>query len=192
MKLREIIVMASISVVFGVLYLVWIFFGQFIEGLFGPIVSGLIRGMWVMAPIVCAYIIRKPGAAFISELIAAGSEVLFGSVSAGTVMLLGFTQGIGVELAFAVTRYRSYRLPVLMLAGMLGMAGNFLPLYYITGYGEMSASILLYMFGTMLISGAVMAGWGSKAIADALNRTGVLHNFAISKEQHGKDAVRHG
>lgn len=192
MKLREIIVMASISVVFGVVYLVWIFLSQFIQGVLGPVFFGFVKGVWVMAPIVCAYIIRKPGVALISELIAAGAEVLFGSVNAGSIMLLGFTQGLGVELAFLVVRYRSYRLPILMLGGMLGMVGNFVTLYFIAGYHHMSSEIVLWMLLTMLVSGALLAGWGSKWIAEALYRTGVLHNFSIGKQYRNEGLSNRG
>lgn len=102
LNLREIVVMASISIVFGVLYLLWIFLASVVKGIVGPAAAGLMNGMWVMAPVVCAYIIRKPGVALIAELIAAGTEVLVGSVNAGAVLLLGLTQGLGVELAFAL------------------------------------------------------------------------------------------
>lgn len=63
LNLREIVVMASISIVFGVLYLLWIFLASVVKGIVGPAAAGLMNGMWVMAPVVCAYIIRKPGVA---------------------------------------------------------------------------------------------------------------------------------
>jgi len=181
LQLREIIVMASISVVFGVLYLVWIFFGQFVKGVLGPIGWGLIAGMWVMAPLICAYIIRKPGVALVAELIAAGTEIMVGSVSAGVVLILGFTQGLGVELALALFLWRSYRLSTLMFAGMMGMLANFVTIYVMYGYSQYSTVIVVLMLAAMLFSGALLAGWGSKGIADALNRTGVLNNFALGR-----------
>ncbi|WP_372660660.1 ECF transporter S component [Cohnella sp.] len=181
LNLREIVVMASISAAFGVLYLLWIFFGQFVKGLLGPVGWGLITGLWVMAPIVCAYIIRKPGVALIAEMIAAGTEIMVGSVSAGTVLILGFTQGLGVEIALALFLWRSYRLSVLMLAGVCGMVANFFTIYVMYGYSQYSSIITLLMLSTMLISGAWLGGWGSKSIADALSRTGVLNNFALGK-----------
>lgn len=181
LSLREIVVISSISIVFGVLYLLWIFFGQLIEGVFGPVARGLISGFWIMAPIVCAYIIRKPGVAIMGELIAAGTEILVGSVSAGAVLILGFTQGLGAELALALLLYRSYKLPALMLAGMFGTIANFVTIYFMYGYSQYSVFITGLMLGSMLISGAVLAGWGSKKLADALCRTGVLDNFALGR-----------
>lgn len=193
-NLREIIMMASISVGFGVLYLLWIFLGQFIKGLLGPVGWGFIAGLWVMAPIVCAYIIRKPGIALIAEIIAAGTEIMVGSVSAGVVLILGVTQGLGVELAFALFLWRSFRLPVLMLGGALGMAANFVTIYVLYGYSQYNIIITLLMLAAMLISGVLLGGWGSKSIADALCRTGVLNNFALGKlfrqQQNGQSIDR--
>ena len=189
--LYDIVVMAAISIVFGVLYLLWIFFGQFVQAMLGPVAWGILAGMWVLAPIICAYIIRKPGIAFIAELIAAGTEVLAGSVNAGVVMLLGLTQGLGAELAFALFRYRNYRLPVLMLAGILGMFANFITIYFVYGYDHLSTLIVTFQLVAMLISGAVMGGWGGKAIADALGRTGVLNRFALGKELR-EESGNHG
>lgn len=181
LNLREIVVMASISVAFGVLYLAWIFFGQFIKGIFGPIGWGLLAGFWIMAPIVCAYIIRKPGVALAAEMIAAGTEILVGSVNAGVVLILGFTQGLGVELALALFLWRSYRFPALMLSGMFGMLANFVTIYFLYGYSQYAPVITGFMLVAMLLSGALLAGLGSKSIADALCRTGVLDNFALGK-----------
>lgn len=195
MNLREIVVIASISVVFGVLYLAWIIFGQFIKGIFGPIAHGAISGVWIMAPVLCAYIIRKPGVALLAEMIAAGTEVLVGSVNAGVILIVGFTQGLGAELAFALFLYRSYRLPVLMLAGMFGMVANYLTFFFIHGYSEFAYGVRALMVGVMLISGATIAGWGSKKIADALSRTGVLNNFALGrinqKKRMEENAISH-
>lgn len=189
--LNDIVVMAAISLVFGILYLIWIFFGQFVQALLGPIAWGLLAGMWVLAPVICAYIIRKPGVALIAELIAAGTEVLAGSVNAGVVLLLGLTQGIGTELAFALFGYRNYSLPVLMLAGMFGMVANFATIYFLYGYEHLSTLIVALQLIAMLVSGALVGGWGGKAIADSLGRTGVLNRFALGKELR-KESDEHG
>ncbi|MGY4688703.1 ECF transporter S component [Salibacterium sp. K-3] len=181
MNLREIVVMAFISAVFGVLYLLWIFLGQLVTGLLGPVGGGLMAGFWIMAPVVCALIIQKPGAALAAEMIAAGTEVMVGSVNAGSVLILGFTQGIGAELIFAIFRYRSFKLPVLMLAGMAGTAASFLTQFAMYGYSQYAAVVVWLMLGTMLLSGMLLAGWGSHYLTYALVRTGVLHNFAIGR-----------
>ncbi|RSL32151.1 thiamine permease [Salibacterium salarium] len=186
LNLREIVVMSFISVVFGVLYLLFVFLNQVITGVLGPVGSGILAGTWIMAPIVCALIIQKPGVALFAELIAAGTEIMVGSVNAGSVLVLGFTQGLGAELVFAIFRYRRYTLPVLMLAGMAGTFTSFLTMYAMYGYSAYSSIVIWAMLGVMLLSGIVIAGWGSHYLTHSLVRTGVLHNFALGKAQYQK------
>ncbi|SDH26247.1 energy-coupling factor transport system substrate-specific component [Alteribacillus persepolensis] len=186
LNLREIVVMAFISAVFGVLYLLWIFLNQIVTGVLGPVGGGLMAGFWILAPVVCALIIQKPGAALAAQMIAAGTEVMVGSVNAGAVLLLGLTQGLGAELIFALFLYRNYRLPVLMLAGMSGTFANFLTQYVMYGYSQYETMIVWFMLGTMLVSGALLAGWAGQALSYALVRTGVLNNFALGRSYYQK------
>ncbi|MDA6151353.1 ECF transporter S component, partial [Escherichia coli] len=74
-KLREVIVLSVLAVVFAVVYLVFMQFGNVLYGMFGLIGYDLIFGIWFIVSIIAAYIIRKPGAAFLSETIAAAIEV---------------------------------------------------------------------------------------------------------------------
>ncbi|MFZ4451418.1 ECF transporter S component [Salibacterium aidingense] len=187
MNLREIVVMAFISAVFGVLYLIWIFLGQMVTGVLGPVGGGLMAGFWIMAPIVCALIIQKPGAALFAELIAAGTEVMVGSVNAGSVLILGVTQGLGAEIIFAMFRYRSFKMPVLMLAGMAGTFASFVTQFAMYGYSQYASIVVWLMLGTMLLSGILLAGWASHYLTFALARTGVLHNFAIGKSEYQRN-----
>ncbi|MBB6450297.1 energy-coupling factor transport system substrate-specific component [Geomicrobium halophilum] len=189
LQLRDIIVMSAISIVFGILYLVWIFAAGLLSGVLGPMGGALLSGLWIMACIVCAYIIRKPGVAFMGEMIAAFTEVLIGSVSAGSVLLLGFTQGIGCEIVFALFLWRRYWLPILMLAGMGGTTANFVTSYFISGYSQLAPGLLVAMLGVMLVSGA-LAAWLSKGIADKLAQTGVLNSFALGREKLQKERER--
>lgn len=63
-KLREVIVLSVLAVVFAVVYLVFMQFGNVLYAMFGLIGYDLIFGIWFIVSIIAAYIIRKPGAAF--------------------------------------------------------------------------------------------------------------------------------
>lgn len=182
LNLRDIVVISFISAVLGVLYLLWVLLGQLVTGIFGPVGGGLMAGFWILAPVICAYIVQKPGAALLAELIAAGTEVMAGSVSAGSVLVLGFTQGLAAEIIFAVFFYRVFRLPVLMLAGMAGTFAAFLTQYVLYGFSQYAGSVVVFMLVTMLISGALLAGWAGKSFTDALVKTGVLDRFALGRQ----------
>jgi len=58
-KLREIVVMAALSVVFAVVYLAFLPVGSLLAGALGPIGWDVVFGIWFIVSIIAAYIIRK-------------------------------------------------------------------------------------------------------------------------------------
>lgn len=61
-KVKEIVIMSVISIVFAIVYLVFTHFGNVLAGMFGPIAYEPIYGIWFIVSVIAAYIIRKPGA----------------------------------------------------------------------------------------------------------------------------------
>jgi energy-coupling factor transport system substrate-specific component len=180
-RLKEVIVMAALSVVFGVVYLAFLPVGGVLVGFMGPIGYEPIFGIWFIVSIITAYIIRKPGAAFVSETIAATIEVMLGNGLGPIIILVGMIQGIGAEAVFAATKWKKYTLGVLMLAGMGSAVTSFIWGMFQGGYIAYAPSYILAMFVIRLISGALIAGWLGKVISDALAKTGVLSSFALGK-----------
>ncbi|MBM7572176.1 ECF transporter S component [Aquibacillus albus] len=181
-RLKEVIVMAALSVVFGVVYLAFLPVGGILVGFMGPIGYEPIFGIWFIVSIIAAYIIRKPGAAFISETIAATIEVMIGNALGPILILIGMIQGIGAEAVFAATRWKIYSLWVLMLAGMGSAVTSFIWGMFQNGYLAFAPGYILTMFSIRLISGALIAGVLGKILSDALAKTGVLSSFALGKE----------
>ncbi len=180
-KMREIVVMAALAVVFGIVYLAFLPVGSILAGAFGPIGWDVIFGIWFIVSVIAAYIIRKPGAAFLSETIAATVEVMLGNMVGPMLIVSGMIQGLGAEAAFAATRYKRYSLPVLIAAGMGASLFSFAWGFFVSGFAAYSAGMLLAMFAVRLASGALLAGVLGKWVADALHRTGALRSFAIAK-----------
>ena len=125
-------------------------------------------------------IIRKPGAALYTELVAAIVSALIGSQWGGLLTIeAGLVQGLGAELVFALFLYRHWRFPVALLAGAaagLGMAINDLVLWY-AGAAPAFATIYTVVGGRR--SGALIAGGLSwlRRCADS-RATGALDRFA--------------
>lgn len=178
---REIVVMAAISVVFGFLYLAWVPVWGVVAGVLGPIGLDVVFGFWFSVSIVAAYVIRKPGAAFTSEMIAAITEILAGSPSGARLLLTGAVQGAGAEAIFAATGWRSYRLVTLLASGASAALFSFVYNYFTFGYSRFALGLLGAMFLVRLLSGAILAGLLGKGVAEALARTGVLSSFAIGR-----------
>ncbi|WP_284140815.1 MULTISPECIES: ECF transporter S component [unclassified Virgibacillus] len=188
-RFKEVVVMAALSVVFAVIYLAFFPLGKLLVGLFGPIGYDLIFGIWFIVSIIAAYIIRKPGAAFLSETIAAMVEVLIGNATGPMLIIAGMVQGIGAEAVFAATRWKIYSTWVLVAAGMGSAITSFAYGYVMSGYAVLHPGYVTAMFFTRLISGALIAGLIGKAISDGLAKTGVLSSFALGKELRRKKSA---
>jgi energy-coupling factor transport system permease protein len=181
-KLREIIVLSVLSVVFAVIYLLFLQFGNVLFGMFGLIGYDIIFGIWFIVSIIAAYIIRKPGAAFLSETIAATIEVMIGNAVGPRLILSGMIQGLGAEAVFAATKWKNYSTWVLMAAGMGSSIFSFVWGYFISGFAALSPGYVTAMFVVRLLSGALLAGLLGKYVSEGLARTGSLNSFPLGKE----------
>ncbi|MEQ7053709.1 ECF transporter S component [Paenibacillaceae sp. P-4] len=182
-KLQDIVVLSSLSVVFAVIYLLFLQIGNVLVGFMGPMGYEVIFGIWFIVSIIATYIIRKPGAAVISETVAGLVEVLIGNAVGPILIVSALIQGLGAEAVFAATRYRNYSTKVLMLAGVGSAVFSFAWGYFRSGYAAYSVGLILAMFIVRCISGALISGLLGKWIADALTNTGVLRSFPIAKGQ---------
>ncbi|SDF49017.1 energy-coupling factor transport system substrate-specific component [Paenibacillus sp. cl6col] len=182
-KLRDIVVLSSLSVVFAVIYLLFLQLGNVLVGFMGPMGYEVIFGIWFIVSIIATYIIRKPGAAVISETVAGLIEVLIGNAVGPILIVSALIQGLGAEAVFAATRYRNYSTKVLMEAGVGSAVFSFAWGYFRNGYAAYSVGLILAMFVVRCISGALLSGLLGKWIADALANTGVLRSFPIAKGQ---------
>ncbi|NEZ44140.1 ECF transporter S component [Paenibacillus alvei] len=182
-KLRDIVVLSSLSVVFAVIYLLFLQIGNVLVGFMGPMGYEVIFGIWFIVSIIATYIIRKPGAAVISETVAGLVEVLIGNAVGPILIVSALIQGLGAEAVFAATRYRNFSTKVLMLAGVGSAVFSFAWGYFRSGYAAYSLGLILAMLLVRCISGAVISGLLGKSIGDALANTGVLRSFPIAKGQ---------
>ncbi|PYZ99227.1 thiamine permease [Alteribacter lacisalsi] len=190
-KLKEIVLMSLLGVVFAVIYLMFYFFGMGLTNVltpFGlaPFGYELIFGIWFIVSIIAAYIIRKPGAALVSETIAATVQVLLGSPAGPRLIISGIIQGLGAEMAFAATRWKNYTLSVLVLAGVSAAVFSFVWGWFISGFAALSPSLVVAMFIVRCLSGALLAGLLGKYVSDQLANTGVLRGYALGKERQEK------
>lgn len=181
-KLKEIVLLSILSVVFAVVYLAFVHVGNLWAGLIGPIAYEWIFGIWFIVSIIAAYIIRKPGAAFLSEVLAATIEMMIGNAIGPRIILVGIIQGLGAEAAFAVTGYRKYDLWVLMLAGFGAAVTSFVYTYAMGGLAALSPTYVTTMFALRATSGMLIAGLGGKILSDLLLRTGALEGYAVARQ----------
>ena len=184
-RVVDIVVASVIGVAVGVVFWAW-------GVVWGPIsapIEALLPGLqaapaavWLVAGVLGALVIRKPGAAVYTELVAAIVSALIGSQWGGLLTIeAGIVQGLGAELVFAIFLYRNWRLPVALLAGAgagLAMAINDLILWYA---GAAPTFAIVYTVSAV-VGGALIAGGLSWLAVRGLARAGALDRFAAGRE----------
>lgn len=186
--LREILILAVIGAVFAVLYLGWVQVWLVAQAIFGAVTMDVVMGFWFIASIIAAAIIRKPGAAFLAEVLAAAIEVLLGSPAGLLLVVSGAIQGAGAEAVFAATRWRNYSLPVLMLSGVGAAIASFIYTWVRFDYGALEPGLLVAMFALRCLSGALLGGLLGHYVVEALYRTGVLSGLRIEHDRRAPAA----
>ncbi|WP_024586350.1 ECF transporter S component [Aliihoeflea sp. 2WW] len=181
--LREILIVAVLGAVFGVLYLAWVQVWLIAQAIFGAVTMDVVMGFWFIVSIIAAAIIRKPGAALLSEVLAALVQVLLGSPAGLLLLVTGLVQGAGAEAVFAATRWKNYRLPVLMLAGVGAAVASFAYTWVRFDYGALAPGLLITMFVLRCLSGAILGGLAGHLVVEALYKTGVLSGLKIDHER---------
>lgn len=177
---RDLLVIAVISIIFaapltGATYIFTIFIVPM-----GPLAAHIGFGIWLMPPIFIAYILRRPGAALLAELLIAIISMPF-SPFGWMVLITVLSTGVPVELVFLTTRYRNYRLSLLIIAGiipgLIGMAFG----WTIYGIHLLSIEMQIGIVVATIISCAA-SGLVAKLLADGIAKTGVLSNYAVGQE----------
>ena len=146
-----------------------------------PQVGSIAGGGWLIAGVLGAVIVRKPGAAIYCELIAAIIEGLLGTHFGWTVIISGIIQGIGAELIFALTLYKVWNIVFALAAGALSgffMGVSEVILYYAS---EMTFTNQVIYTACATVSGALIAGLLSWLLMKALAQTGVLATLASGR-----------
>ena len=183
----DLVTITTLGVAFGVIFWGW---GKLYEPLHNlavfsfPPSSALLGGVWLTAGVVGGLIIRKPGAAFATEFIAAAvSTFIVGGTQWGfSVFASGFWQGLGAELIFLLFFYKRFGVVVAVLAG--AAAAAFEAVYEWTSYySYYDFGYKLAHLGFFVVSGVVVAGFGGYALVRALARAGVLDAFPAGREQ---------
>jgi energy-coupling factor transport system substrate-specific component len=178
-RTRDILVAAVIGVLFGVVFAAWNTVWNIFAPASGatPLPNFLLYGMWLMPAVLAPLIIRKPGAAFFAEVVAAAVSMFMpGNVWSVDVLLSGILQGAAAEAVFAVARYRNWSLPVLSAAAIASAAAAWLHDWAIY-YADTSVDIQLLRGIVMAVSAVAIVALGSSLLVAALRRSGVLQGF---------------
>jgi energy-coupling factor transport system substrate-specific component len=183
-RVVDIVVASVVAVASGVIFWAW---GLAWNALslplaFLPGLSGLLAGGWLFAGVLGALIIRKPGAALFTEIVAAFVSMAIGTEWGWATLVSGLIQGAAIELVFLIFLYANWRVFVVVLAGAAGGAalGINENLVYYAANDAMFKTVYL---SSTIVSGAVLAGLLSWFAVRGLAATGALSRFAAGRDQ---------
>ncbi|NLE09934.1 MAG: ECF transporter S component [Actinobacteria bacterium] len=179
---RELVVAAVLSVAVGVIFWAW--------GLLWTSVFSLIPfpfhyatvGVWMTGGLLVPYVVRRPGAALVGEIVAAFVSMALGNQWGILTMASGIVQGVGAEIVFGVFRWKRFK--GVALYGAAGLAGLFsiiLDTFVYSYYAMYSGSSILVAAVLCIVSSVVLGGGLALLLGEALAKTGVLSGLEISR-----------
>ena len=176
---RETVVVAVSSVVFGMIYLAWVQLWLLAQGLIGPIAMDIVFGLWFAGSTFNAYVVRKPGVAFATAMIAVITQLLAGNPAGLILLITGLVQGAGSEIPFALTRWRRYSWFVLLTSGGTAAVMSFGYNWIRFDYQHLDTGLLIAMFIIRVASGMLLGALLPRSFADMVRSTGVFTGLGI-------------
>ncbi len=180
----DIVVAAAIAIAFGVVFWAWnqVWAAATPAFVAIPPAQNILYGVWLVPAVLAGLIVRKPGAALFTELVAASVSAILGSQWGLDAVVSGALQGLGAEIVFLVLGYRRWTIAVALIAAIgTAMAAwvHDTPLYY----ADIGLGPQLVILAFMVVSAIVIAGIGSWLLMRSLVQTGVLAQFPVGRAQ---------
>ena len=183
-RVIDIVTAAVLGVACGLIFVAWNQVGyagyEFLKGI-APGLGGLVTGIWLLGGTLGGYIIRKPGAAFFVEVLAATVSMGLGSQWAVETLYSGIAQGLGAEIVFALVAYRRYNATIAGAAGAVSFAFEWVLELVLSGYLAKGVLYNAIYLVCGMASGIVLAGLLAWALTNALAKTGALDRFASGR-----------
>jgi len=180
----DIVVAAAIAIAFGVVFWAWnqVWAAATPAFVAIPPAQNILYGVWLVPAVLGGLIIRKPGAALFTELVAASVSAILGSQWGLDTVVSGALQGLGAEIVFLVVGYRRWTIAVALIAAIGTAIAAWIhdtPLYY----ADIGLGPQLVILAFMVVSAVVIAGIGSWLLMRSLVQTGVLAQFPAGRAQ---------
>jgi energy-coupling factor transport system substrate-specific component len=183
-RVVDIVVASVLGVASGIIFWAWGLAWTPLSGIlaFTPGLEGLLAGGWLFAGVLGGLVVRKPGAAIFTELVAAVVSALIGTQWGFSTLIWGLIEGLGAELVFAIFLYANWRLWGALIAGAgAGVAVGLLDTSF-TSYAALEFGYKLVYFFSAVVSGILLAGLLSWLAVRGLAKTGALSRFAAGRE----------
>ena len=180
-KTREVVIVAIIAAVIGVIYTLMDYAYMPLSAVLGPVFMELTFGIYLLSAALPMFIVRKPGFALFGALVTAAINILLGSAYGIQVVLAGVLQAAGVELVYALFKYKP-NLLCLVLSGIAAAVFVFVRDYFVFGYSALPVWTIVSMLAVRFVSAAVIGVLLVKVIRAGLAKAGVMKNFKPIEE----------
>jgi len=158
LDVREVVLVALLAAVGGVLSTYVGYIGNLINRLFGvPFGAGqLIAGLHILWPILARLLTAKFGSGTLTGVTKGVVEFLSGGTHGVVIVLISFVEGLLVDLGMGISRRSS--LALTMLTGAIASASNVF-LFQAIYFSGVSPTFILVMAALSLVSGAFFGGY---------------------------------
>jgi energy-coupling factor transport system permease protein len=183
---RDVLALVVTAIVLGVIFYLWAWAMRGLSSILGEVIAGLFYGVWFWAGLLLAYAIRKPGAALLGEFGAALVAYALGSPLGGLMLVLGWLQGLALEVVFAWARFQHWGLVTMLVAGAVAGTASFAINLVVPPLQEPavapqivlhSAGVIVAMLCIAIVSGAVLGGLVCKILGDRLLTIASVRQF---------------
>ena len=180
----DIVVTAAIAVAFGVVFYAWNFVWNTVTPAFVafPPAQNILYGIWLIPAVLAGLVVRKPGAAFFAELVAASVSTILGSQWGLDTLLSGAIQGALAEVVFGATLYSRFDAATAAFAAMASALGAWIH-DMVVYYKDLALSDQIAIGAFMLLSAVLLSGLGAWWLMKVLAQSGVLAQFPSGRQQ---------
>jgi len=181
---QEIVLLAVLGVVFGILNVVLGQVPQWAGAIGGCLLSAAVGGFVQISQTLGGYIVRRPGAATLVMLINVAAQFLAGNPTGALLFVFGLAQGIPADLVFACRGYGKKPIgfwTMFIAAGMANMGCQLVfPLLFEWQYTGLEFILSL---PASFIGGGIEGGIIAWLLAKALDRTGLIQNIRKNSDK---------
>lgn len=175
MNLMEIVILALIAVVMGVVSLgLDAIYGPITAAL-GPIGGAILYGAYLLSASIPLVLIKKPGAALVGSFFTGLVNLLLGSPYGINIIVAALLQGLGFEIGAALFGYKKINFTSLAIGSVFAMILVTIRDYFVFGFASLG-NMMLPIFAIRIISSILLGAGLALVIGNAIEKTGVMNN----------------
>ncbi|MHA8138198.1 ECF transporter S component [Lactobacillaceae bacterium Scapto_B20] len=178
-NLKTIILMTLTALICGVIFWLINFLYNFCTAILTPIglapmANDITQGPWILAGTLIGCLFRMPGSALFGQILSATVEMFIGDAGGVMDVVSGVFDGVGTELGFLVTGYKSYGQVTMLITCLFTTITTFAYSWLFNGYSTLAFGLLSVLFAVRFLSIFLVGDLLTIGIIKLLDRSGAL------------------